>query len=60
MSTVSCAQTVCQPRVLDVPYVTRETWVICLPYVENYVDGYGKLPEQREDYGKTVNLPINL
>ena len=27
---------------------------------ENYVDGYGKLPEEREDYGKTGNLLINL
>ena len=27
---------------------------------ENYIDGYGKLLEEREDYGKTGNLPINL
>ena len=27
---------------------------------ENYVDGYGKLPEEPEDYRKTGNLPINL
>ena len=33
MSTVSHAQTVCQLRVVDVPYITREMWLICLPYV---------------------------
>ena len=27
---------------------------------ENYVDGYRKLPEEREGDGKTGNLPINL
>ena len=27
---------------------------------ENYVDGYGKLPEEREGDGKTGILPINL
>ena len=57
---MSRARTVRQPRVLDVPYVTRETWVICLPYARNYVDGYGKLPEEREDDGKMGNLLINL
>ena len=49
-SMVSCIQTVCQPYVLDVLYVTRCTY-------ENYVDGYRKLPEDREGDSNAGNLP---
>ena len=44
---------------MDVPYVTRETWMTCLSYVhmKNYVDGCGKLPEDQEGDGNVGNLP---
>ena len=58
------------PLVAHKPYVNHESWMfhtspmkrgqsVCHTY-ENYVDGYGKLPEDQEGDGKTGNLPINL
>ena len=42
---------------MDVPYVTCETWMTCLLHVQNYIDGYGKLPEDRKGDGTAGNLP---
>ena len=45
---------------MDVLYVTRETWMTCLSYARNYVDSYGKLPEDQEGDGNAGNLPDNF
>ena len=52
------------------PNVNRESWMFRTSPVkrgcpvcctcENYVDGYGKLLEEQEDYVKMGNLLINL
>ena len=42
---------------MDDPYVTCETWMTCLRMCENYVDGCGKLPEDREGDGNAGILP---
>ena len=58
------------PLVTHEPYVNRDSWMFHTSPVkrgqpvcrmcENFVDGYRKLLDEREDYGKTGNLPINL
>ena len=40
---------------MDIPYVTHETWMICLSHVRNYVDR--NLPEDWELDGNAGNLP---
>ena len=58
------------PLVAHEPYANCESWMfrtspmqcgwpVCRMR-ENYIDGYRKLPEEWEDYGKTGNLPISL
>ena len=58
------------PLVAHEPYVNRESWMfrtlpvkrgqsVCHMY-ENYIDGYGKLPEDWEGNGNMGNLPITL
>ena len=59
MSTISHIRTIRQPEVVDVLYVTHETWMTCLSY-KNYVDGYGKLPEDWEWDGNMGNLTNKL
>ena len=67
---MKCGRSVCLPLVAHEPYVNQESWMLHTSPVKcgcpvcrtckSYVDGYGKLPEEREDYGKTGNLLINL
>ena len=67
---MKCGCSIRLPSVAHEPYVNRESWMfhtspvrhgrsVCHTY-ENYVDGYGKLPEERESDRKPGNLPINL
>ena len=59
---MKCGGSVRLPLDAHEPYINRELWMFRTSPVkrgcpvchtrESYVDGYGKLPEEREDYGK--------
>ena len=43
---------------MDVPYVTHETWMTCLSYIQKLRRQlYGKLPEDQEGDGNAGILP---
>ena len=62
MSAVKRGHSVRLPLVMHEPYINRESWMLRTSAVkhgcpvccmrENYVDGYEKLPEEREGDGK--------
>ena len=65
MSTVKRGHSICLPLVMYEPYVNRMLWMFCTSPVkhgrsvchmrENYIDGYGKLPEDQEGDGNVGN-----
>ena len=66
-STVKCGHSIHLPLVVYELYVNHKPWMfhtspvkrgrpVCCTY-ENYVDGYGKLPEDREGDSNVGNLP---
>ena len=42
---------------MDDPYVTRETWMTCLSYMQKLCRRLQELPEDREGDGNAGNLP---